>query len=105
MDRSIQKAMSNEQRAMRQCRATAPSTGPYPLPPTHSTAPSRRLRAAFTLVELLMVITIIGMLVALVSVAAVRAIGTANNARITTEIGLLDSAVQTYKNDTAGSYP
>lgn len=52
-----------------------------------------------------MVIAIIGMLVALVSVAAVRAIGTARNTQITMEISLLDSAMQTYKNDTAGAYP
>lgn len=62
-------------------------------------------RSAFTLVELLMVITIIGMLVALVSVAAVRAIGTARQTQILVEIGLLDSAMQTYKNDTAGAFP
>jgi prepilin-type N-terminal cleavage/methylation domain-containing protein len=84
-----------------------PSTTPvpcslgYPL----GAVPSRRRRAAFTLVELLMVITIIGMLVALVSVAAVRALGTANNTQITMEISLIDSAIQTYKNDTGGAYP
>ncbi|HJT36695.1 MAG TPA: type II secretion system protein, partial [Pirellulales bacterium] len=62
-------------------------------------------RSAFTLVELLMVIAIIGMLTALVSVAAVKAIAAGRNAQITTEIGLLDSAMQTYKNDTGGAYP
>lgn len=77
-------------------------------PSKRSTTATPRLktsRAGFTLVELLMVIAIIGMLVALVSVAAVRAIGTARQTQILTEIGLLDSAMQTYKNDTAGAYP
>ncbi|HVX12622.1 MAG TPA: type II secretion system protein [Pirellulales bacterium] len=62
-------------------------------------------RSGFTLVELLTVIVIIGFLVALVSIAAVRALTTANNAQITVEMALLDSAIQTYKNDTAGAYP
>jgi prepilin-type N-terminal cleavage/methylation domain-containing protein len=101
MDRSIYEAMSDEQRAMSgNLQFALPSPRPSPQPPIPN--PSRK---GFTLVELLMVITIIGMLVALVSVAAVRAIGTARNAQITTEIGLLDAAMQTYKNDTAGAYP
>ena len=79
--------------------------GVLPVPCSLFPVPSRRSRAGFTLVELLLVIAIIGMLVALVSVAAVRAIGTARNAQITTEIGLLDGAMQTYKNDTGGAYP
>jgi prepilin-type N-terminal cleavage/methylation domain-containing protein len=76
----------------------SPSTV-YRLPSTRSR------RQAFTLIELLLVILIIGMLVALVSAAAVRAVGAARNAQITVEIGLLDAAMQTYKNDTAGAYP
>jgi prepilin-type N-terminal cleavage/methylation domain-containing protein len=65
----------------------------------------RGRRAGFTLVELLTVILIIGMLVALVSMAAMKAITTARNAQITTEVDLLDAAMQTYKNDTGGAYP
>jgi prepilin-type N-terminal cleavage/methylation domain-containing protein len=62
-------------------------------------------RRGFTLVELLMVITIIGMLMALVVAGAQRAIVTANVAKVTTEVGMLDTAVQNYKNDIGGSYP
>ncbi|HWB11616.1 MAG TPA: prepilin-type N-terminal cleavage/methylation domain-containing protein [Pirellulales bacterium] len=71
----------------------------------NASSPSRRARSGFTLIELLTVIVIIGMLAALVTVAASKAITTARNTQITTEIGLLDSALQTYKNDAAGAYP
>jgi prepilin-type N-terminal cleavage/methylation domain-containing protein len=66
---------------------------------------TRSARSAFTLVELLLVIVIIGMLMALLTAGVVRAIGTGRNAQITTEISLLDSAMQTYKNDSGGAYP
>lgn len=62
-------------------------------------------RRGFTLIELLMVITIIGMLMALLAVGAMRAVVTAKVARITSEAGMLDTAVQNYKNDIGGAYP
>ena len=55
------------------------------------------LRRGFTLVEMLVVITIIGMLMALLSVAIWRAVRTAREASIITEIGQLHSALQAYK--------
>jgi type II secretory pathway pseudopilin PulG len=52
-----------------------------------------------------MVITIIGMLMALLVAGAMRAVNTAKIARITVEVGMLDTAVQNYKNEIGGSYP
>ncbi|OYV85435.1 MAG: hypothetical protein B7Z73_13595 [Planctomycetia bacterium 21-64-5] len=98
MSRSVRRPICNSQFAIRNLQSSSPSTV-YRLPST------RRSRAAFTLIELLMVIVIIGMLVALASTAAVRAIATGLNAQITTEIGLPDSAMQTYKNEIAGGAP
>lgn len=63
-----------------------------------------RRRGGFTLVELLMVITIISILAALLVVGAQSAIGKANDARVTLEIGQLDTALQSYKDD-RGAYP
>lgn len=62
-------------------------------------------RRGFTLVELLMVITIIGMLAALVVAGASRVVVTAKIAQINVEAGMLDTAVQNYKNEVGGSYP
>jgi prepilin-type N-terminal cleavage/methylation domain-containing protein len=53
-------------------------------------------RGGFTLVELLVVITIIGVLVALISVAAVSALKKAQVTRIKHEINELDAAFQQY---------
>jgi prepilin-type N-terminal cleavage/methylation domain-containing protein len=61
-------------------------------------------RAGYTLVEVLMVITIIGILAALLVVAAQRAMVYARQARLSTELSLLDLALQSYKFD-KGGYP
>jgi prepilin-type N-terminal cleavage/methylation domain-containing protein len=61
-------------------------------------------RRAFTLVELLVVITIIGILASLITVAAAGALKRAHQAQIKTELNQLDMAVQTLR-DNAGSYP
>src|SRR3990172_6241745 len=63
---------------------------------------SRRL--AFTLVELLIVITIIGILASLITAAGIAAMNTGRRTRIKTEINQLDMAIQTYK-ENSGSYP
>jgi prepilin-type N-terminal cleavage/methylation domain-containing protein len=55
-------------------------------------------RAAFTLVELLVVITIIGILAALITVAAVGALKKAREAEIKSEINQIDTAINEYKN-------
>ncbi len=53
---------------------------------------------AFTLVELLVVITIIGILAALITVAAIGALKKAQEARIKAEINQIATAVDDYKN-------
>ena len=54
-------------------------------------------RAGFTLVEMLVVIAIIGMLMALVSVAVWKALERAKITKIIVEIGQLQTAIQSYK--------
>jgi prepilin-type N-terminal cleavage/methylation domain-containing protein len=61
-------------------------------------------RAAFTLVELLVVIGIIATLAALVTPAVMRAQSAARNAAIKAEIDMLHMAIMNYKNE-YGSFP
>lgn len=61
-------------------------------------------RSAFTLVELLVVITIIGMLAALISVAASMAMGAARRSAIKMEMTQLSVALENYKTK-YGEYP
>ena len=70
------------------------SRTPNPQPPTRG----------FTLVELLVVITIIAMLVAITSVAVMRGFDTAKQTRIKVEVDQLDTAFKAYK-EKYGSYP
>ena len=60
--------------------------------------------SAFTLVELLVVITIIGILAALLIAAASGALKTAKKARIRAEMEQFNAALEDYKNN-VGSYP
>jgi prepilin-type N-terminal cleavage/methylation domain-containing protein len=69
------------------------------LPPS---LPPRRL--AFTLTELLVVIAIIAVLAAMVSVGVMRALDTAKQTRIKTEVDQLDAAFKAYR-DKYGSFP
>ncbi|HEV3006358.1 MAG TPA: type II secretion system protein, partial [Pirellulales bacterium] len=62
-------------------------------------------RRAYTLVEVLMVITIVGILAALLVVAAGRAVTFARQVRVTTEINMLDLALESYKLDKAAGFP
>ncbi len=65
---------------------------------------SAGLRPAFTLVELLVVIIIIAIIAGIAVPAVMKATGTAQNARIKTEIDMLHQAVMQYKNE-YGSFP
>jgi len=68
------------------------------------TPDSRSLTPGFTLVEMLVVITIIGILVSLASVAVFKALETAKKARIKMEITNLESAIEAFKQK-YGDYP
>ncbi|MEX2317665.1 MAG: prepilin-type N-terminal cleavage/methylation domain-containing protein [Pirellulales bacterium] len=61
-------------------------------------------RSGFTLVELLVVITIISILAALITGAAIAALRTARQAAIKTDVTEISGAFEKYK-DKAGSYP
>ncbi|QDU90178.1 hypothetical protein Pla175_35800 [Pirellulimonas nuda] len=61
--------------------------------------------SAFTLVELLVVITIIGILAGLITVAAVNAMKAAARTRIKAEINSFDQAIEDDKNNSGGVYP
>lgn len=63
-----------------------------------------RPQRGFTLVELLVVLTIIGLLMAILVPTVFRVLYTSKNARIALEIGSLSQAVEAYKLD-AGDYP
>lgn len=62
-------------------------------------------RPGFTLVELLVVITIIGILASLITGAAVSALRSAGQARIKLEMSNFAQAIEDYKNNSGGSYP
>jgi prepilin-type N-terminal cleavage/methylation domain-containing protein len=64
----------------------------------------RTHRAAFTLIEMLVVITIIGILAGLITGAAIVARKTARNAAIAVELSNLDAACKAYK-EKFGEYP
>lgn len=57
----------------------------------------KRARNAFTLVEMLVVITIIGILAGLITAAAVNAMRAAKRAVVSTELSQLDMALKEYK--------
>lgn len=72
---------------------SAPAS-PLPLPPS-----------AFTLTELLVVITIIAILAALITAGAVNALNASKRSAITLEIGQLADGIERFKNEQGGAYP
>jgi prepilin-type N-terminal cleavage/methylation domain-containing protein len=77
---------------------SSPTPNPQPL------TPRRSRRLAFTLTELLVVIAIIAVLAAMVSVGVMRALDTAKQTRIKTEVDQLDAAFKSYR-EKYGSFP
>ncbi|MDR1964635.1 MAG: type II secretion system GspH family protein [Planctomycetaceae bacterium] len=65
---------------------------------------TRRISRAFTLVELLVVIVIIGILSSLVTVGVMSAVQAAKRAKIATEMNQITLALESYKNK-FGEYP
>ncbi|MDZ4658592.1 MAG: type II secretion system protein [Bythopirellula sp.] len=61
--------------------------------------------AAFTLTELLVVITIIAILASLITAGAMNAMRASKRAAITLEIGQLADAMERFKTNTGGAYP
>lgn len=78
--------------------------GPVPDPALKSESRKRETPAAFTLIELLIVITIIGILAALVLNTAGYAQKKAARSRAEVEIKALEAALESYKAD-MGDYP
>jgi prepilin-type N-terminal cleavage/methylation domain-containing protein len=62
-------------------------------------------RSGFTLVELLVVIVIIGMLAALITAAAVRAVGAAKRTQITLDLDQFETSMESTRDNDAGSFP
>ena len=74
--------------------------------PTRSSLLAPRPARGFTLVELLVVITIIAILASLLVVAATAAMNRARFARIKLEVDSIHQGMETYKNDVSGGdYP
>src|SRR5687767_3618331 len=73
--------------------------------PLHPASCILHPRPGFTLVELLVVITIIGILAGLITVAAVGALKKARETEVRTEINQIDSALMEYKNKTTAFPP
>jgi prepilin-type N-terminal cleavage/methylation domain-containing protein len=71
---------------------------------SHQSPITARLRRAFTLTEILVVITIIAILASLTSVAVIRGLDTAKQTRQKVEVDALDAAFKAYK-EKYGSYP
>ncbi len=65
----------------------------------------RTPHSAFTLTELLVVITIIAILASLITAGAMNALRASKRAAITLEIGQLTDAMERFKTGTGGAYP
>lgn len=77
----------------------------HPTPGSNlASRPVPRAFTAFTLVELLIVIAIIGVLASLITAAAFRAVDAANRAAIKLEIDQISNALAEFKNE-YGAYP
>jgi prepilin-type N-terminal cleavage/methylation domain-containing protein/prepilin-type processing-associated H-X9-DG protein len=74
-------------------------------PRTHRHRPKAFPRPAFTLIELLAVITIIGILAALTAVGVNRALVSARSSHCLSNLRQLGTAIHLYANDHGGAFP
>ena len=72
--------------------------------PTHSAASQRRKRRAFTIVEILVVVTIIGILATLIVTRVIGRVGAAKRAVAESKIAVLEQKVVEFYTD-CGRYP
>lgn len=72
--------------------------------PKHHGQPAVVRRGAFTIIELMIVVVIIGILVGLTAPALMRAFGTARDTQVRTEISQLETAINNFKT-TYGAEP
>ena len=86
------------------CEIRSQTSGVSRQPFSASAAGAIGFRSAFTLVEMLVVITIIGILASLGTVAVFEALKAAKRARIKVEITNLNNAIESYKLQ-FGDYP
>jgi prepilin-type N-terminal cleavage/methylation domain-containing protein len=93
--------LKNAQAAASSTRASDLHPSSFSLP---LSAPAPNRRRGFTLTELLVVIAIIAVLAAMVSVGVMRALDTAKQTRIKTEVDQLDAAFKSYR-EKYGSFP
>jgi prepilin-type N-terminal cleavage/methylation domain-containing protein len=100
----MRKIVDSSQLTVHRALARRSSAPPCPPLSTVNCQLSTSPRRAFTLTELLVVITIIAVLAGLISIAVTQSMGTAKQTRVKVELDSIDMALKAYK-EKYGSYP